>query len=212
MNAQRVAETKCREIYVEAQTFFANIHRQRDYGFKILNPPPVYKPPFLFVGYQPGSGAADFKYETCLGTHLHWPLKCEYATATWTLAQNMRRMFGPEVLARCMGVNAIFLRSPNIADYNRNVDRQTRAQVTYFCKTHVLQIIDVVDPDKIVVIEFSTLKLFGPTEPDLINAKGRILTRTGKIGNRKAVAMLHLSGAYISNADRDFIRDRILAN
>jgi hypothetical protein len=120
--------------------------------------------------------------------------------------------FEPEVLARCMGVNAIFLRSPNIADYNRNVDRQTRAQVAHFCKTRVLQIIDVVDPDKIVVIGFSTLKLFGPTEPDLINDKGRILTRTGTIGDRKAVAMLHLSGAYISNADRDCIRNSVLAN
>jgi hypothetical protein len=126
--------------------------------------------------------------------------------------RNLKLPHGQSPVRPRILVNAIFLRSPNIADYNRNVDRQTRAQVTYFCKTHVLQIIDVVDPDKIVVIEFSTLKLFGPTEPDLINAKGRILTRTGKIGNRKAVAMLHLSGAYISNADRDFIRDRILAN
>lgn len=186
VNTQEIVESKCLEIYGEAQAFFGSIHRHPDYGFKILNAPPIYKPPFLFIGYQPGGGAADFKYEAGLGTHLHWPLKSEYATATWALAQHMRRMFEPAIdLKQCVGVNAIFLRSPNVADYKRNVDRNTRAQVARFCKTRVLQIIDVIDPGKIVVIGFSTLKLFGPTKRGVTNVNGRILTRAGQIGDRK---------------------------
>lgn len=54
MNAQQKAEAVCHEIYKEAQDFFAGIHRHPDYGFKILNAPPVYQTPFLFIGYQPG--------------------------------------------------------------------------------------------------------------------------------------------------------------
>lgn len=178
-----------------------------------FNAPPVHQTPFLFIGYRRGGGADDFKYETHLGSHLTWPPESEYATASWSLARHMRNMFHPAVnLERCVGLNAIFLRCPNITEYTQNLDTETRQKVERFCLERVHRIIDAIDPQKIVTIGFSTLKLFGGTEPHAINAKGRVLTRGGQIGGRGAIAMLHLSGARISKEDRARIRDSVLAD
>lgn len=111
-----------------------------------------------------------------------------------------------------MGLNAIFLRCPNISEYTKNLDTETREKVERFCLERVHRIIDAIDPRKIVTIGFSTLKLFGETKPRAINAKGRVLTREGRIGGRGAIAMLHLSGARISKEDRVRIRNNVLAN
>jgi hypothetical protein len=210
MNGQQKAEAELREIYAEAQGFFAGIHRKSDYGFKILNAPPIYQTPFLFIGYQPGGGLDDFNYETDRGSHLTWPHEPEYATASWRLAEVMREVFQPAInLELCVGMNAIFLRCPNMREYKRNLDVETREKVEQFCIERVHQIVEAIDPRKIVTIGFATLRLFGSAEPDLVNAQGRVLTRRGQIGNRPAIAVLHLSGARIANEDRVLIRDRI---
>lgn len=211
MSDQDGIEYKTRAIYLEALAFFDQIPRSHNYGFKILYAPPVYQPPILFVGYQPGGGADDFERETARGSDKSWPAACEYATESWRLAKQMRQMFGRGFLEQCMGINAIFLRSPTVDDYKRSLAKDIRAQVENFCLTRVNQIIEATDPKKIVAIGFDTLKLFSESEPDLTNEKGRTLTKMGKIGGRSAVATLHLSGAQISNVDRDRIRDRVLA-
>jgi hypothetical protein len=127
------------------------------------------------------------------------------------LAKKMRHMFRREYLAQCVGMNAIFLRSPTIDDYKRDFDKNMRAQIEQFCLARVGQIIEAIDPAKIVAIGFDTLKLFGADAADLINEKGRTLTKVGQIAGRPAIATLHLSGARISNPDLDRIRDRVLA-
>jgi len=103
-----------------------------------------------------------------------------------------------------------FLRSPTVDDYKRNLDKNVRAQIEAFCLARVVQIVEAINPKSIVAIGFDTLKLFGASTPDLANDKGRTLTRTGIIVGQSALATLHLSGAHISNHDRDSIRDRVL--
>jgi hypothetical protein len=211
MSAQTIAEAKCKEIYREAQTFFDQISYSRNYGFKILNGPPLFQPPILFIGYQPGGGSLDFKEEIARGSDKHWPPTCEYATETWTLARRMRPMFGQKFLAQCVGMNAIFLRSPSVDDdYKRDFDKTTRARIEEFCLPRVCQIVEVIDPIKILAIGFDTLRLFGPTNAEFKNKKERTLTLAGQIAGRRAIATLHLSRAHISNPDRDTIRDRVL--
>jgi hypothetical protein len=120
-------------------------------------------------------------------------------------------MFKRQYLAHCVGMNAIFLRSPTAGDYKRDFDKTTRAKIEGFCFARVGQIIEAINPLKIVAIGLDTLKLFGPTMADLKNEKGRTLTAVGKIAGRRAIATVHLSGARLSNADLDLIRDRVLA-
>jgi hypothetical protein len=110
-------------------------------------------------------------------------------------------------------MNAIFLRSPTVDDYKRDFDKTMRAKIKWFCLPRVGQIIEAVDPLKIVVIGLNTLKLFkrfGESVIDLTNEEGRTLTTVGQIVGRRAIATLHLSAAYISNPDRDRIRDLVL--
>ncbi len=213
MTTQMATEERCQEIYREARIFFDKIAFSPNYGFKILNGPPLYRAPILFVGYQPGGGSEDGEWEKSRGAEDRWPAACEYATESWILAKNMQRMFGQPYLAQCVGMNAIFLRAPHIDEYKRDFDKSLREQVERFCLAKVAQIIEAIDPVKIVAIGLDTLKLFGESTVDLVSdgEKQRPLTRVGKIAGRPAIATLHLSGAYISNLDRDRIRDRVLA-
>ena len=103
-------------------------------------------------------------------------------------------------LARdCVGMNAILLRSPSVSAYKNIVWEMpgTRERVEDFCMERVRQIIDLIDPEKLVFIGLGTLKLFkGPTPVDDIrNEENRVLTRTGQVGNHRAIAFLHLTPA-----------------
>lgn len=125
----------------------------------------------------------------------------------------MRQMFGVKLnLEECVGLNAIFLRSPNIAAYNHNLTLEERIRVRSFCCKRVERIIEALNPRRIVTIGLSTLNLFGPTTIGIASPRGRVLTRKGKIGERDALAMLHPTGARISNGDRARIAESVLAN
>lgn len=215
VSAQTITDAKCQEIYREARTFFDKISSSPNYGFKILNGPPLYQPPILFVGYQPGGGSDDGELEKSRGAEDRWPAVCEYATESWILAKKMRRMFGRQYLAQCVGMNAIFLRAPHVDEYKRDFDKNLREQVEQFCLPKVAQIIEATDPAKVVAIGFDTLNLFGGGIDGLVskgkNGRPRPLTRVGQIAGRQAIATLHLSGARISNTDLDRIRDHVLA-
>lgn len=204
-------ETHCRKIYREAQSFYAEIAPACDnLGFQILYGPPVFRPPILFLGYQPGGGRADYAAELKKGSQDGWPSKCEYATEPWHLAKWLRKMFGVEILERCVGLNAIFVRSPNIETYRKTVQPVFRQQVERFCLPHVERIIELIQPQRVVSIGFETQALFSLPVPDLQNDKGRTLTKIGRIAGQQSIATLHLSGARISTIDRDRIRDRVL--
>jgi len=166
-------KSECQKVYDEAQIFFATIKRERDFGFKIFNAPPVYQTPFLFIGYQPGGSQASFEYEQSRNSHLTWPPEIEYLTASWALASCMRRTFaGTDTLERCVGMNANFLRYPNVVCYRRAMDCPSRTDVERFCLETVLRIISLVDPRKIMTIGFSTLELFGKLNLLRITPKG----------------------------------------
>jgi hypothetical protein len=154
VNTQKNARLNCRKIYKDAQTFFDRIPRPRNYGFKILYAPPFYQPPILFIGYQPGGDDDDWEREAARGSDKNWPAVCEYATESWKLAKVMRHMFGRVFLESCVGVNAIFIRSPTVTDYNRAFDKKTRAQIKTFCLASVVHIVEAIVPQKIVAIGF----------------------------------------------------------
>ena len=55
-------ELTAERVYAEAADFFGRLVPPRAYAFKVLYGPPLYRPPILFVGYQPG-GAAPEEYK-----------------------------------------------------------------------------------------------------------------------------------------------------
>lgn len=218
LNKEQIA--KLEEIYKKTETFFNQIKdslgRGFDYrGFKILNTKPAYMPPLFFIGYQPGGSAEHWKEECRTKSYKTWPRTNGYAQESWPLAAQVRWMFEmfPKKLEQSVGLNAIFIRAANARCYRKSLDRNLRACIENFCLTRVGEIIEVINPKRIVVFGFETLSLFGSGESYPPNGKGKILTRTGEIANRKVIAMLHPTGAwrYISKLDQDLIRDCVLA-
>jgi len=121
----------------------------------------------------------------------------------------MQKMFGVELLARCIGTNAIFVRAPSVEKYMAEF-RAAHHNIARFCTAEINTLIEVVKPKRIVTIGLSTLSLFGPAETDLKSRRGRALTKVGKIAGYDALAVLHLTGARISSADRELIAARVL--
>lgn len=209
----------CREIYRETDAFFQALgpelgeaaHR----GTSILSgPPPTERPPILFVGYQPGGAVGG---EVPPPGSDPWPLQNQYTQAEedFALARELRRIFPdenyPGFLTSCLGVNAIFLRSPSKAAYEAEVPATARHRIQRFCVEKVRRLITIIQPQHVVAIGLLTLELFErtPTESELepVKAKqvevgqfSRWVASAGTIVGREVRAVLHLTGPTGMNA------------
>jgi len=203
------AEEICRQVYRETNAFYeSRVKEGCGLGFKILYGPPVPRPEILFLAYQPGGGIKEYKHELELRAHVEWPKKCEYAYETWRLARKMQKMFGPDLLKDCTGLNAIFFRSPRQKEYARTFHSALRSDIEDFCQRQVKQMISAIQPRKIVVIGFKTLDLCGGGTPDL-KSGAHALTKIGRVAEQEAIATIHLSSPYILNTDRALIHQHL---
>jgi hypothetical protein len=71
----------------------------------------------------------------------------------------MRRMFGGELLQECVGVNAIFVRSPSLEHYHKHVTLELRQKIEKFCLLQIVEIVETLRPKMVVVMGFETLAL-----------------------------------------------------
>jgi hypothetical protein len=197
------AERIARQVYAEAADFFGQFPLR--YGHKILYGPPHHQPPVLFIGYQPGRRTPEEYWD-------RWPAVCEYATQSWwPLNKVMWKLFDRKFLERCCGLNAIFVRAPSAEIYNKEYkDKNVRQAIERFCLNRVNRLVHAIEPQKIIVIGFKALELFGSGKPILKNSAERVLLRAGQVANRPAIATLHLSGAQISTQDLSAIRGEIM--
>lgn len=211
MNPPPETVEKLEAIYSELKVFFGQIQRQRDYGFKIFNSPPKMQAPVIFIGFQPGGRLTDWEYEKSRESHLRWPDEVEFAVADWPLARRMRAIFGRHINLRdTVGLNSIFLRSPNVKEYKQDMSDADRRKVQEFCNSKVCEIVDLLQPKKIVTLGFATLKQFGRTAPDLTGPSGRVVTQVGRVSEREAIASLHLTGSRISSSDFAAMSERLV--
>jgi hypothetical protein len=210
-------EELCRHIYKETEEFYCRIrpHITRDFGYEILYGPPHFKPPVLFIGYQPGGDEHSTKESIALRKGNPWPNDCTYATQKWPLAVKMQSIFnpefGPDYLLKCVGLNAIFFRAPTMGQYKENFGPVLRKEINSFCKSHIETIVQALQPEKIIFIGLSTAKFFGPVQSDLKRKRpyNANLTMTGSVAGIPALGILHLSGARLSAEERKIIFYRI---
>ena len=176
----------------------------RHRGYFVMYGPLLDRPPIVFVGYQPGGNQTDPELAN-RPPQPDLPVESFYATDDWKLAVVMRKLWGRELLAASTGLNAIFVRSPRIDVFEREVPKHTRRAIEQFCVPKVAELVEAMRPELVVAIGFRTLELFSKTEPVLWNAKGRALVKRGMIGRMPAIATLHLSGSRIAAADLEAI-------
>ena len=137
MQTDNEAEALCRRIYIKTKDIYDGPGKL---GFQILYGPPFREAPILFIGYQPGTGLKSPEEEREYGSEDGWPSVCEFATENWVLAKKMRRMFGRELLQQCVGINAIFVRSPSLEHYREYVTLEFRREIEKFCLVQVTEI------------------------------------------------------------------------
>jgi hypothetical protein len=194
----------CRDIYTETREFGPIAALRPELGFEILVGPPYGNAPIAFLGYQPGdwpnmsvAEARERGYEDSWVTD-----QCQYATEDWPLARGLRDIFPRQLLAKCVGLNAIFVRARNAHEYQRAVSLTDRKLIRAFCLGRVRRILDAIKPRQIVVIGLGTLELFGRGTPSLISSSGSVLAKTGLVFGKAAHAVVHLTGARIKREHR----------
>jgi hypothetical protein len=205
------AKDAIRQAERETHLYYQAHHDEfRDRGYRVMYGPPLERAPILFIGYQPGGDQRtdDHRGREQSGA---WPALSDYATEAWTLARNMQSMFGIDLLRRCIGLNAIFFRSPNIAVYATEVSLARRRDAAAFCVGQAKRIIEALRPKLVVTIGFKTLELFSEGRPALSNAHSRTLLIESCIAGMPAIGTLHLSGCRIAAADRKAMAGMILA-
>jgi len=211
-----------RRIYWETKRFFEEKPKLSEQaagrGHAILYgpPSPVRRPPILFIGYQPGGEDGG---EVVDGVGDPWPKENQYIEDKGRLARRLRETFedkqiskGPDekagtyrFLESCMGVNAIFLRSPGQGVYHDEVRSELRERIEGYCRGKLEELVSLLRPECIVVLGFSTMELFGTSDPVEQGEKDRWLVSKGQIGGREVTAVPHPSGAwpYLTTADRE---------
>jgi hypothetical protein len=211
---QTSVNSDCLQIYEETKKFYSeNVQPVMDVGFQILYGPPHFQAPVLFLGYQPGRGKKSVLEERDHGSEDRWPPQSEYVTEEYALAKRLQMIFknDPEFLEKCVGMNAIFVRSNSIKLYRKNFpDHLLRKRIKEFCLQRVKKIVEAIEPVLIIAIGLETLDLFDGGEKGKRGEKGRVLTKEGKICGCNALGVLHLC-TRISTNDRITIADEIRA-
>ena len=201
----------CRRVIDETHAFYCEYHSELgDRGYEVLYGPPIERAPVFFLGFQPGGQHTTQDHAHAVPSR-YWPEKSYYATEEWKLARELQAMFGSKFLTRCTGANAMFFRSPSMADFYSEVPGNVLVKCDQFCQAKLREMLDCLQPLAIVCIGFATMRRFGLTAPILANAKGRSLIEEGTVLGFPALATLHLSGARIASEDRRLIADFISA-
>ncbi|MBV1695807.1 MAG: hypothetical protein KGP27_15210 [Hyphomicrobiales bacterium] len=211
--SQSNADAVCRAVYKDTSAFYDRISPNLTHcrGYEILLSPPTWQCPIMFIGYQPGPG--DFDSEDALRRRHEWPKESDYVTAQWRLARNLQAIFGKQKLKRCVGTNAIFFQADTIALHDQ-LAPDIRGEVFEFCRKALTRMIDAIEPQYIVAIGLRTLREFG--EGNRVVARRRSgpshpLIEEGIIVGRKAISVLHLSGAWPSTAEKNDIKDFLMS-
>jgi hypothetical protein len=198
-------EEIARAVYNQTRVFapIAALRREQGMGFEILLGPPYKNPPIAFIGYQPGEWSMTTAQARENGYEDGWVTdECQFASADWPLAKRLREIFPKSMLAGCVGLNAVFLRAKKLDEYRKKVCFRDRQRIEDFCREQVQTLLRAIEPRNLIVIGHETLNLFCDGTPVLRSAAGRTLVKSGELFGQQAHAILHLSGARISNPDR----------
>ncbi len=201
---QQALDETCRGIYRDMAALYAELEPALAGdgpapGYAILFGPPRLRPPILFIGYQPGGPYGPMPDAASPSP---WPPVSQYATCSWRLALRLQDIYGKELLARCTGTNALFVRARSSTHY-KAYPSAARRRIEAFCIPACRRLIETMQPEKVVVLGLGSLGLLGKAGqvPIATGAKGRWLVCGGTIAGRPVTAVLHPTGAFGLSAE-----------
>jgi hypothetical protein len=150
-------ENSIKAIYERAEGFHARLRKVLEGetpGYAILYGPATLHAPVMFIGINPG-GDDRVRYG--------WPppSECEYASATFRLAQRLQVGFGREFLEKCTGLNCFWLSTQNENAYEglkQGIAGPIIEEFERFSVSATREIVKILQPRCVVFIGFRSLR------------------------------------------------------
>jgi hypothetical protein len=197
-------------IYTQTAALYAEIAPQLNdaaRGYKVLYGPPLVRAPVFFLGLQVGDVDGGPEQGEREGERIHPPHVTEYATASWRLARKLQEIFKVDFLKTTTGSNANFFRCANDEDYREKVALALRERCEQFSRRSVQNLVQIINPERIIVIAFRTLEKLKWGEFQFV-APG---VKRGTLWGRPALAVWHLSSMHATREQRIVIYQELRA-
>jgi len=194
-------------------------------GFKIFYGPVKPNPPLLIISYNPGGDKQYFEMED-----LHRYQKGDFSPPTTNsylirdnfMAKRMKDFFAQDMtlLKNSVIIPILFFRSKNKSHWIKSFPKDDRKKIEKFCFGIVNEIIEKIQPKKILVIGFDTFEIlqkeiFGSnikSEIKFINygTRKERLYLTSNWNGIQIFAIRHPTGARIRTKDWESIKEKFM--
>jgi hypothetical protein len=171
-------------------------------GYEILHGPAIACPKTIFIGFQPGGWIDTSGSET--GIVLQPPERFVSAYKTWRYAKKMQEIWGADYLEQCNGLDAIFFRARSMREWYR-LNPSLRQDLKQFSEERARRLVDLLDPQQLVVIGLHTFATFGEISRTVLSGSCRLVVE-GTLWGRPALGTAHLSGARLKKDDWPLLR------
>lgn len=216
-NIRAWAENITKEIYLE----YKDKYPFWKHGIKVFYSSVVVKPPLMIISYQPGGTEKNFaEEEKTLFEKGDFQLQSfnSYTETSHPMSRKIQNFFnftgGFELLKTSVVFPLIFFRSPSVTEW-RKIPRLTRIKMEEFSFLKVKEIVNTLQPQRILVLGIETYEqlkdILPPIKKELVlhrrQSNGERMVITSQAGEYKLFAVIHPSGARISTVDWDIIRE-----
>jgi hypothetical protein len=111
----------------------------------------------------------------------------------------MQKIWGSEYLEQCNGLDAIFFRARSMTEWYR-LNPGLRQDLEEFSKERAKRLVDLLNPQQLVVIGLSTFAAIGEISCTVVPGSCRLVVN-GTVWGRPALGTAHLSGARLKDKD-----------
>ena len=218
-NDQERVEAACRALYNEVGRLWQGkklTYPTWELGYSILYSPPRYRPELLMIGENPGS---DVGQQYSDSEHAGWPDYNSYHRDTYRLALKLQSLFGQiqamDILQDSVGFNMNFFRSrpsgaKDVGFRWKDNPSPIQIELEEFCRTKVLQLIELMQPKLIVTLGFKAFAsiVAGPGVT-LEHRPSSCLCLCDHIRSIPVLGIIHPTGSHVSGSDWSRIMKRI---
>lgn len=207
-----------RELQQDVFQFWQKNHSDWEHGFKVFYGPVTESAEILIIGEQPGGKTSSFQpcREQFESGDFSLPETHEYISTNWRIAKEMRYLFDERTsaLEESVKTNINFFRAPDRDYWEAKLSKDRREKIEKFCSNRVHEIIKKVDPSVIIAEGIRTwdkLKHLLDLTNGQTTKRGRERLVVRSEGNSpKVIGLMHPSGARISSADKDRMKNHLL--